>query len=1180
MRVPIHTSRARLFALAVLLAAAPAVSAQQQSAAADTITLVRTEVEAKAQAIQENANLDEALKSRIGDAYTRSLADLKTAEDWRTKTADWNSLRETAPQRVQELETALRDTPNEPTAEQLASTSVESLAQSLTQVDLQLADARKALEALQAESAGRVERRRQLPDLIAAARQRLSQAQAAPGLPAEANPQEAEAVRTANRARIETLEAEIGALNAELSSYEARGRLLSLRLDQAQRNVRLAEQHQGALQDVVAAKRQAEAEAAEVEARRLALNAVEAPPAIRERAEALAQRNAELAARLTGTDGLLRRIDQAIETRQRIQDETTRLETEFASVTNREEAVGLNNAVGQLLRTYRANLPARRFHQVRIQLRRNTIGEAQLEQIELQEERRGLSDIDVRIEEILRVAAFVQDASPRREEQLGQLLRELLVRQRTSLDNLLAEFDKYINSLLELNAAEAQLVERRDRFADYIDQRVLWIRSGGFISLGDLREAVAALRWIVDYRTWRDALSAGRSDLRDHPFINVVALLVLAAALWLTPRVKRRLVAVGEQAEKRVCTRYVYTVEALAYTLFLASVVPASLGYLSWRMSGALYGGEFVRVLANGLQIAAVFYASMEFPRQVLRAKGLGESHFEWPAGAAAFARRVIGRLMPVGLPILLFIALFESQEQRAWRESVGRVAFFFMMVVWAYLGYRFSNGKSPALPLFETLSARGGLASIRAIFYVLSAAAPTALAAAAAFGYYYTALRLAWRIHATLIYVFLVIVGINLAMRALLIARRRLAIEQAKRKRAELKAAQKKAKDEGGEPVPAVEVHEPEYDLSQIDAQTSRLIRSVGAIALITSLWFTWADFLPALKILDEVVLIESGTPLDQLAGIGAAGGAGEEPAGAGEEPAGTTAAGPGEIAMVSGDHFTLADLLFAFVLLGLTILAFRNLPGLLEIAVLQRLPLQPGERYAIKTVVGYLLAFAGTVAVLATLGIEWGSIQWLVAALGFGIGFGLQEIIANFISGLIILFEQPIRVGDTVTIGEVSGTVTRIRIRATTITDWDLKELVVPNKEFVTGRLINWSLSNPTLRVIVPVGVAYGSDTALVRDTLMRVAERNKRVLRQPPPQVWFVNFGDSALLFEMRVYIAGIEDWLPARDEINHAIATTFREKNIEIAFPQRDIHIRSIVAPLTVHGEPVPATIEEQ
>jgi len=189
-----------------------------------------------------------------------------------------------------------------------------------------------------------------------------------------------------------------------------------------------------------------------------------------------------------------------------------------------------------------------------------------------------------------------------------------------------------------------------------------------------------------------------------------------------------------------------------------------------------------------------------------------------------------------------------------------------------------------------------------------------------------------------------------------------------------------------------------------------------------------------------------------------------------------------------------------------------------------------------------------------------------------GTQICFGLQEIFANFVSGLIILFERPIRVGDTVTIDDVSGTVTRIRIRATWITAFDRKELVVPNKEFVTSRLINWSLSDPVLRVDIPVGIAYGSDTQKALEVLLDVARRNEHVLQEPRPNALFLGFGDSSLNFELRAFSPDIEHLLLIRHQLHMAIDAAFREAGIEIAFPQRDIHIRSVPGPLPAPEAP--------
>jgi potassium efflux system protein len=144
-------------------------------------------------------------------------------------------------------------------------------------------------------------------------------------------------------------------------------------------------------------------------------------------------------------------------------------------------------------------------------------------------------------------------------------------------------------------------------------------------------------------------------------------------------------------------------------------------------------------------------------------------------------------------------------------------------------------------------------------------------------------------------------------------------------------------------------------------------------------------------------------------------------------------------------------------------------------------------------------------------------------------------------------------------VTIGDQSGTVTRIQIRATTVTDWDRRELIVPNKEFITGKLINWSLSDPITRVVIPVGVAYGSDTQATEKLLLKIARENLMVLSQPEPSALFLGFGDNSLNFELRVFVGGLDNRLPVTHHLHLAIEREFRKAGINIAFPQRDIHL---------------------
>ena len=208
------------------------------------------------------------------------------------------------------------------------------------------------------------------------------------------------------------------------------------------------------------------------------------------------------------------------------------------------------------------------------------------------------------------------------------------------------------------------------------------------------------------------------------------------------------------------------------------------------------------------------------------------------------------------------------------------------------------------------------------------------------------------------------------------------------------------------------------------------------------------------------------------------------------------------------------------------------------------------------------YAIAGIGFVATLSTLGVSWDKLQWLVAALSVGLGFGMQAIFANFISGIIILFERPVRIGDTITIGNLSGTVSKIRIRATTITDFDRKDIIVPNQTFITGQLINWSLTDTITRVTLKLGVDYGSDLDLVKELLLKAARENPRVLKEPEPHVYFLNFGESTLDHELRMHVRELGDRNPVVDEVNRFINREFKKQHINISFRQMEVYLKNL------------------
>jgi small-conductance mechanosensitive channel len=224
-------------------------------------------------------------------------------------------------------------------------------------------------------------------------------------------------------------------------------------------------------------------------------------------------------------------------------------------------------------------------------------------------------------------------------------------------------------------------------------------------------------------------------------------------------------------------------------------------------------------------------------------------------------------------------------------------------------------------------------------------------------------------------------------------------------------------------------------------------------------------------------------------------------------------------------------------------------------------------GTRMALGTITQYLVVFFGFLVVLQSAGIDLSALTVLSGTIGIGIGFGLQNIANNFFSGIIILLERPVKVGDRIQVGDVNGDVVGIAIRSTTILTNDNINIIVPNSEFVSNRVINWSHNDRNLRVSVPVGVSYSSNPEEVKEVLLQVADDHPDILQTPRPDVIFSDFGSSSLDFELRVWTrTRIQTPKILRSEMNFRIFNAFKKRGIEIPFPQTDLHFRSSDVPL--------------
>jgi potassium efflux system protein len=235
--------------------------------------------------------------------------------------------------------------------------------------------------------------------------------------------------------------------------------------------------------------------------------------------------------------------------------------------------------------------------------------------------------------------------------------------------------------------------------------------------------------------------------------------------------------------------------------------------------------------------------------------------------------------------------------------------------------------------------------------------------------------------------------------------------------------------------------------------------------------------------------------------------------------------------------------------------------LPRILQVLVFNRFKgITQGNRYALSTLLSYLVVVVGVIWGSVIAGIRWESIQWLVAAATVGLGFGLQEIFGNLFAGIILLFERPIRVGDVISIGTTTGSVSRIRIRSTTIRQWDRRELIVPNKDIITGQVVNWTLSDAMTRISLEIRVSHDSDTKKVSRILTEIVCGQPNILADPEPRVFLRQIDDSSINYSCFAYLDGLSDRLSTSHTLYEIILERFRDEGIEIPYPQRDINIR--------------------
>ncbi|MGE0481344.1 MAG: mechanosensitive ion channel domain-containing protein [Phycisphaerae bacterium] len=1072
------------------------------------VELTPEALQARIEQLEKSQEFDEALRARLADLYRQALARIQAAGESASRVAQYEQAIGQAPARLEALKADLAAPADDQPAPLDASLTLAQLEALAAEAERALGDAKRAVENIDAETKNRSARRLEIPKLLADAAQRLEQVEREISQPAPADEPVALtlAKRTLALARREAIARETAALDAESRSYDARDDLQRALLDLANRRSTIAERRYLPLREALSDRRMQEAERARRDAERQARDAASQAHSI---VPTVAEENVRLAAELSSLAAKLKADGDRKAVVDRVLPD---LEQQYRNARETVEQVGLTNATGQILRQRRAELPQLRDHRRTLAQIEANLADLRFALLQYEEQRQRVANLDEAVAR--RVAAADPPVAAADRERVEAALRERLDAQRSSLNALIKTAGERIRLLADLYVREKKLVALVSAYTGFIDEHVLWIRSDQPLSLQDLTHVRRTLDWLADGQLWIGVANALRSDVRENPATYALGLSGFALLFVARRRLARRLPQLAELAARPTNTAFMPTFTALVDGAVTAAFWPAMLAFLGWRLAAPVDALDFSKGLAAGCWDAAKILFWAEFLRQMCRPGGVGEVHIGWPSSVLARLRRQILFLILAALPAIVLGNAVEALTSDVTRGSTTRLMTMWgigVLAVFLHYGLRPTGGSLQA-PL--SIVAGSWLHRVRHVWYALGVGLPLFLLLLAAAGYAYSAAQLAWCLQASLWLILRLAVFYGVIVRFLTLSHRRTALELSRKKLAAEQTQLAAAAQSYVEDVPTIStpVVVEDVDLPTISAQTRQLLRIVIGFVLIVGLWWIWVSVLPALGVLRQVRV---------WAGV------------------------------------TFADLIVSVGALLLTVMAARNIPSLLEITLLQRLPLEQGVRYAVSTISRYVLTIVGLVAVFGTLGVAWADVQWLVAAMTVGLGFGLQEVFANFVSGLILLFERPIRVGDLVTIGARTGRVMRIRIRATTIVDADRKELIIPNKELITGQVVNWTLSDTLQRVLIPVGVAYDADPRVVRNLLLKTARANPRVLKQPEPTAFFVGYGDSTLNFELACFVAVLEDMFQVRHQINTAIKAAFDEAGVSFAFPTREV-----------------------
>lgn len=824
----------------------------------------------------------------------------------------------------------------------------------------------------------------------------------------------------------------------------------------------------------------------------------------------------------TITDSLASTNDQITHGKQELQD----IRYRFDIAQQQLQLTDFHQYVDDYLLRQRQNLQVRIKEQDSSDLT-GQISQARLDQFKFDDQRHSVRTAEARQRRVDKVLAKMPDLDEATRAQYALDLADIMAQREDTLSKLLEVNAKYVVGLTNLELLNRDQQTERQQFFDLLNQKLMWRRSGKPLNLAWVEKMPGSVMWFVTHPGWLELVQVWFRNVIAPVFPLFGLALVAGLLYWPRQRFIDRLALLRDNIGNVMKDQFRYSVTALAITLFLSVPVPLLIMLVAYPLVLDSSASLFVSSVGEGLFALARWVLMVEFVRNLCRENGMASAHFSWRPSAIGALQRWLPMLYWQMPWAFVFIVVWgEGDEDHA--GLLGRAAYIIMAIQFWFFLRRLMSPANGLIQKDDSASEMHWYQTWNRQLFWVAMAVPTVLILLALQGFNFSAMILHVNLYQTFMLGFMIFILDQVLTRWFAVQERKIALERALAKREAMRKAkeQQEAAKITGDGVPDVDI--PTIDVATISEQNRVMLRVMSYSLFVAAVYWTWQDMFQAVEFFNEIVLwtysLDNTANAEQI-------------------------------------PVTLGSLIITAIVAALTYVGVKNLPGLIEVMVLQRFGLDTGVRFAVTTTARYLVFIAGTMVVSDKIGLDWSKLGWLVAALGVGLGFGLQEIFANFVSGLIILYERPIRIGDTVTINDRSGTVSRIRMRSTTITDADKRELIIPNKTFITNWFINWTLSDNTTRLVVPVSVVEGANIRLVSETLLAIAQDSEHVLRDPAPSSLLLGFGSGTMNFELRVFVNLNKRSLLLHD-MNTEIQRRFAELGIEMPSSAMDVHLTRI------------------